>query len=90
MGQPDNVTEEWLKIIDRADKLQVHIEGLFKIIENRLNGLYFWNSLQHNLNDVPIITAIKTGGLPLVRFLVKNNFDFLQEVTLHRYHFTNQ
>ena len=87
IGQPENVTKEWLKIIDTAEELQIHIEGLSKILALRCIGVNM--SLQHNLNDVPIITVIKTGWLPLVRFLVETNFDFLQEVTLHNYHFTN-
>ena len=87
IGQPENVTKEWLKIIDTAEELQIHIEGLSKILALRCIGTNM--SLQHNLNDVPIITAIKTGWLPLVRFLVETNFDFHQEITLHNYHFTN-
>ena len=32
IGQPDSVTNEWLKIIDRAEELQIHIEGLSRIL----------------------------------------------------------
>ena len=32
IGQPDNVTKEWLEIIDKSEENQVLIEGLSKIL----------------------------------------------------------